>query len=63
MENKKMKKEIYQDSRKGRKRREMLRKCLNQCYQHNIKNLKDPKTLECSFELAYDLFHYSDVYK
>ena len=63
MENPKLKEALYQKTSTGEKRREMLRKAINQCYKHDIKSLKDPRTLECSFDLAYDLFHNTEVYK
>jgi hypothetical protein len=54
---------LNEPGHQGDKRREKLRKMINACYKENIKSLQQKATQDCAFDLAYDLYVNTSIFK
>lgn len=54
---------LNESGKLGDQRREKLRQMINACYHENIKSLQQKQTQDCAFDLAYDLFTNTQIFK
>ena len=63
MDNHKLRELLYGNNPQANSRKQKLRQIVNSCYTKDIKTLQQKETEVCAFDLAYELFMETDIFR